>query len=102
MKSELHYENGLLFVNHKLIIPRKLQGKMIKWLHAPHLGIEKTVSRARKLYYWPGMNAQIREIITACNICEKFKRNNQKEPPVQEINPKYSYHIIAMDFVRVC
>lgn len=43
------------------------------------------------------MNTQIKEMIASCNICEKFKRNNQKEPLVQEINPKYPYHIVSVD-----
>lgn len=97
LKSELHFENGLLFVNDRLVIPTELQRKITKWLHEPHLGIEKTLARARMLYFWPGMNSQIREMITSCNVCEKFKRNNQKEPLVQEQNPRYPFHIVSMD-----
>ncbi|XP_055314022.1 uncharacterized protein LOC129575118 [Sitodiplosis mosellana] len=36
-------------------------------------------------------------MIASCDICEKFKRNNQKEPLMQEINPKYPYHIVSVD-----
>lgn len=97
LKSELHFENGLLLRNHKLVIPGKLKGKLIKWLHQPHLGIEKTLARARKLYFWPRMNNEIKEAIASCNVCEKFTRNNQKEPLVQEMNPKFPYHIVSMD-----
>lgn len=97
LKSELHVENDLLFYNHRLVIPKELQQKIAKWLHESHLGIEKTLSRARMLYYWPGMNSQIKGIIETCEICEKFKRNNQKEPLKQEENPMYPYAIAAMD-----
>lgn len=97
LESELHFKNGLLFLNHRLVIPTELQRKIARWLHEPHLGIEKTLARARMLYYWPGMNAQIKEMIAACKVCEKFKRNNQKEPLVQEQNPEYPYHFVSMD-----
>lgn len=97
MKSELHVENEVLFWNHRLVIPSELQLKMIKWLHLAHLGIEKTLARARSLYYWPGMNAQIREMIQSCGVCEKFTRNNQKEQLSQDERPRYPYHIVAMD-----
>lgn len=50
-RAELHVENGLLLLNHKLVIPTKLQEKLITWLHGPHLGIEKTLARAREFYY---------------------------------------------------
>ncbi len=96
-KSELHFENGLLFRNHRLVIPTGLQKKIAMWLHAPHLGIEKTLARARLHYWWPGMNKQIKDIVLACETCETFKRNNQKEPLVQEETPEYPLHIAAMD-----
>lgn len=80
LKSELHVEGGLLLLNHKLVIPTKLQEKIIKWLHGAHLGIEKTLARARGLYYWPGMSVRIKEVLQCCSICEKFRRNNLKEP----------------------
>lgn len=96
-KAELHCENGLLFRNHKLVIPTELQNEISRWLHAPHLGIEKTLARARMHYFWPKMNSQIKEITSKCTICEKFKRNNQKEPLVQEETPKYPFHRVSMD-----
>lgn len=96
-KAELHVEQGLLFLNHRLVIPTSLQGKLTKWLHDPHLGIEKTLARARKLYYWPGMNGHIKDVVQSCKVCEKFHRNNQKEMLTQEESPKYPFHIVAMD-----
>lgn len=97
LKSELHVERGLLFLDHRLVIPTKLQERLAIWLHEPHLGIEKTLARARKLYYWPGMNGQIKGIVQSCSVCEKFHRNNQKEPLVQEESPKYPFEMVAMD-----
>lgn len=97
LKSLLHVENELLFFNHRLVVRTQLQDKIVKVLHEPHLGIEKTLSRARMLYYWPVMNKQIRNLVESCKVCEKFKRNNQKEPLVQGEIPMYPYHIVAMD-----
>lgn len=42
MKNELHYEKGVLFFGNKLVIPKELQGRIVKQLHGPHLGVEKT------------------------------------------------------------
>lgn len=96
-KSELHFENGMLFRDHRLVIPTELQRTISKWLHAPHLGIEKTLARARSLYFWPGMNNQIKEMVLSCPVCEKFKRNNQKEELKQEDAPKYPFQTVAID-----
>lgn len=97
LRADLHVENELLFYNHRLVVPSQLQSKIAGWLHGAHLGIEKTLARARMLYFWPGMNNQIKELIGACTVCEKFKRNNQREPLKQEETPEYPFHIMAMD-----
>lgn len=96
-KDEMHYENGLLFKNHRLIIPTKLQQTICKWLHAPHLGIEKTLARARESFYWPGMTNDITESVKSCTVCEKSTRNNQKEPLVQESPPSYPFQRVSID-----
>lgn len=72
---------------------------MCKWLHAPHLEIEKTIAGARMHYIWPGMTVQIMELISSCPICERFKRSIQKEEvqrllqeeEVQDKIPKYPF-----------
>jgi hypothetical protein len=97
MKSELHFENGLLLWNDRLVVPEALQSKIAKWVHEPHLGVEKTLGRAKELYFWPGMNLQIKDIVETCNVCEKFPRNNQKEPLRPDELPKYPYHIVGID-----
>lgn len=43
------------------------------------------------------MNGQIKEIVSACDVCEKFKRNQQKEELVQEEAPGYPFHMVSMD-----
>lgn len=96
-KHEMHYERGLLFRDHRLVIPIELRKKICKWLHAPHLGIEKTLARARMNYYWPEMRKQLKEMIENCTVCETFKRNNTKEPLVQEKAPLYPFHVVSMD-----
>lgn len=68
-----------------------------KWLHAPHMGIEKTLARARLHVFWPGMTKDISEIVKDCMVCEKFKRSNQKEPLLQDEKPEYPFHKVSVD-----
>lgn len=62
-KDELHYEQNLLFKDHRLVISTELQVKICKWLHAPHMGIEKTLACARAQFFWPRMTNDITEIV---------------------------------------
>lgn len=41
------------------------------------------------------MNGLIKEKVKSCIVCEKFTRNVQKEPVIQE-KAKYPYHIVGM------
>lgn len=66
-------------------------------LHNPHLGIEKTLSRARLQYFWPGMTNDITELVKSCNVCKKFTSNNQKEPLLQEKPAQYPFQRISTD-----
>lgn len=95
--DELHYENGLLFKDHRLVIPTKLQNLICKWLHAPHLGVEKTLARARMQFFWPGMTNDISELVKTCVTCEKFQRNNPKEPLRQDDSPEYPFQKVSTD-----
>lgn len=97
IKNELHYENGLLLWGHRLIIPPEVQGNISRFIHSSHLGIEKTLLRAKSLYYWPGMTKQITEIVESCRICEKFARNNAREPLKPDVLPRFPFHITGMD-----
>ena len=56
------------------ICPRILRSQVITEKHcAAHLGTNKTVDRIRLDWYWPGMTADIRRYVTACNKCQQSK-----------------------------
>jgi hypothetical protein len=49
IRNDLALEDGILFLNDKLVVPNELRMQMLKLLHESHLGIEKTRRRARTL-----------------------------------------------------
>ena len=51
---------------------------MLKEVHIPHMGIEKTRLRVRESMFWPGVNREIKDMIKLCNICMK----NQRKPMI--------------------
>jgi len=46
---------------------------MIKKLHCTHFGIEGSLRRAREAFYWPLMNAEIKDCIAKYSICNAVK-----------------------------
>lgn len=97
IKDELKYEEGLLFLNDKLVVPSSQRIKIIQMLHESHFRIEKTLGRARPLFYWPDISLDIKAAVKNCHICEKYLRNNCGEPLNQESNPSFPWQKVSLD-----
>ena len=68
-RSELSVLNRLLFRGERLVMPCALRPEMLRRIHTGHLGIEKCKKRGCDVLFWPGMNAQIQEMVSKCKIC---------------------------------
>jgi len=79
LRNEIVASDGLLYFNDKLIVPRELRQFIMSLLHETHKGMTKTVKRAKTYYYWPGLNSDIENYITKCELCARFQRKQSKE-----------------------
>lgn len=101
MKDDIYVENGLIFLGPKIIVPSNCRKDILNWLHISHLGINKSLSRARTLFFWIGMTKDVTEKIKLCETCQKFSNNNQKEPLISHTLPKYPFQILFSDIATV-
>lgn len=69
----------LLTWGDRIIIPASARAGILERLHIPHQGVIKTLLQAKRLYYWPGMANEIKQVIQACFACQKFKPSQQRE-----------------------
>lgn len=63
-----------------------------------HYGVERTIQRINKRYYWPGMRRHITEHVSRCLECQKFKPSNLKpagllQTPIQS----QRFEILSID-----
>lgn len=98
LKEEIYLSNDLLFMGSKIIVPKALQNEMLKLIHEPHFGIEKSKRRARQVLYWHNMSKQIEDYISKCEICQTNKRSLQKETLMSHDIPKRNWQYIFSDF----
>ena len=43
------------------------------------MGIEESLCRARVAYYWPTMNAEMRDHVAQCSVCNSFRPEQRRE-----------------------
>ena len=78
-REELSVEDGLLFKNDKLVVPRSMRAGVLDEIHGAHMGESKSLSYARDHIFWPGMSAQVKDRVRSCGICNAFRNQQQKE-----------------------
>ena len=67
-RDKISVHNRVLFKNHRVIIPKLLREEIMSRIHSSHLGIESCLRKARDVVFWPGMDSQIKEIVSAMSV----------------------------------
>ena len=67
-------DKQLVALNGRLVVPESWVSEAISTVHAHHLGYELTLSNAKKVYWWPQMNAHIRNSVDGCQACARHQR----------------------------
>ncbi|UYV82717.1 K02A2.6-like, partial [Cordylochernes scorpioides] len=101
IKEELFEWEGLLCRGVKLVIPEKRRNHILSLLHKAHRGINSTLSLARSTFYWPGMCQEVEEFVKKCRICQKYSRNNTKEPLIPHETGNYPFKKIGVDLFEI-
>ncbi|XP_015763303.1 PREDICTED: uncharacterized protein K02A2.6-like [Acropora digitifera] len=79
-RDELSVAHGLIVKGQKIVVPNGLRGEMVERLGERHLGINKTIARARKVLFWPGVTVDLTEKIKNCPVCLENRPSLQPEP----------------------
>ena len=81
VKQELSDVEGLIFREHRIVLPPALQRKVVKLGHIlGHLGKTKTKQMLREKYWFPLMNSMIDTAIDQCYECQVATKGNREEP----------------------
>ena len=100
-------EDGLLTYKNRIYIPNvaNLRRVVMDEIHqAPysgHPGYQKTITIARKQYFWRGMRKDIVEYISRCMKCQELKVKNQHPASLLQPLPvpEWKWEVISMDFI---
>ena len=78
-RDELSVQDGLVFRGERVVIPTDLRQTLKERVHWSHLGIEGCLRRARECLFWPNMNADLKEYISACSLCRSHETSQQRD-----------------------
>ena len=91
------YQDGLLILKGKIIIPKALQENMIKNAHLGHQGMTRT-NELLKLHAWfPQMKTKVEQLISKC-VCQCVSSKLKREPIIMSEMPAGPWTEIVIDY----
>nr|XP_012137589.1 PREDICTED: uncharacterized protein K02A2.6-like [Megachile rotundata] len=73
--TEFTLFNNVIFRDHKVVIPVKLQKKILQELHSGHFGVVRTKHLARGYVWWNKIDNDIENLVRNCSECNAYKNN---------------------------
>lgn len=99
-RDELTVAHGLILKGQRIFTPKGLRGEMLEKLHEGHLGITKTLTKAREVLFWPGMSTEVTEKIKKCPVCLENRPNQQSEPLKSHEIPPLPWAKVGTDILH--
>lgn len=78
--------HGLIMKRERLVIPPPLRTDILQCLHEGHQGISKCRAKAKESVWWPGISAQIGQMVGDLEKCLKNRLQN-REPMLSTSRP---------------
>ncbi|XP_026563420.1 uncharacterized protein K02A2.6-like, partial [Pseudonaja textilis] len=97
-QTELSTQKGCLLWGDRVVIPEKLQKKVLSMLHEGHPGIVRTKALARSHAWWPGMDKEIEAWVASCKQCQESRPNPPAAPSREWETPRGPWSRIHVDF----
>ena len=88
----------------QLVLPRLLREEVLKELHegtmSCHLGEDKTLSRLKERFYWPGHWKDVQHWVRTCEACSTRKSAAPKRrAPLQTVKAGSPMQVVAVDIL---
>ena len=91
-QTEMSSMRGVLLRDNRVVVPTALRTKVLKLLHASHLGMTRMKSLARLHVWWPNIEADIERCCKRCKPCAETAPNQPQNLPVPD-KPGQRLHI---------
>ena len=96
-RDEIVEADGLLFRGKRCIIPASLRSQVLKKIHYAHTGEEGCLRLAHEHIFWPGMSAEIKNMIETCEACQSLRKRQQRETLIPTEVQDIPWKLVAVD-----
>ena len=88
----------------QLVVPQSLEDVVMKAVHSDasggHLGVERSLDKLRKRYYWPFMTASVTNFCNSCDVCARRKSPvPANHAPLVQDQPSFPLERVAIDIM---
>ena len=98
LKPCLQFKDELLVKDgDRLVTPRMMRAGMEQLIHQGHIGVEGCLCRAREVIYWPGMNAEVKDHLSKCDVCNAHRPEQCREELQTHKFPHLPWAKVATD-----
>ena len=101
MRDELYVIEGVPFKGRKMLVPSPLRSQVLEGLHAANQGVTGMLSNARDRFFWPGLDAAVRQMRIQCRQCNKNSPSQPHEPLTTLPPPDVPFEQTAADFFNL-
>ena len=99
-RHELTLLDGCVLWGSRVIIPKVFRKALLQELHTNHLGMSRMKSLARSYFWWPGLDAEIEELVRNCVECSLTSRNPLKAPAHPWLVPQHPWQRVHVDHAQ--
>lgn len=92
-------DEGVLYTDDRMIIPKSLKNLALKALHVGHQGVTKTILRAKSAMYWININNDIESFIKCCLPCQENLPKKPNEPLLPYKLPERPFQRLHIDIM---
>ena len=96
-RCDLTLEDGLVLKGSRIVIPASMRNQVLYEIHLGHQGENKGIPRARESVFWPGISADIRQMVKNCDLCNKHQPAQPKLPIMQSDLPTRPWEKLGTD-----
>ena len=101
MRDDLYVIDNVPFKSKKMLIPRNLRRPVLEGLHIGHQGVSSMLANARSRLFWPGLDAEVKQLRENCRQCHEQAPSQSDEPPITPAPPETPFEQTVADLFHL-